>query len=249
MADPPAIIICDDEADLRDTVADYLAPRGFDVRRAGGAAELRDLLAERGADLVVLDIGLPGEDGLSIARALRARSDIGIVMLSAAADVLDRVVGLELGADDYIAKPVELRELLARLRAVLRRRRAIAAAAPPRPAAADAPAGAPASLRIRMGESWLNPQARRLDGPAGREIPLGPTEFALLLAFAERPGRILTREVLLELAHARGEAQHDRSIDVRIARIRRKLGAGPDGACVIRTIRGAGYVFEPGAAG
>jgi two-component system phosphate regulon response regulator OmpR len=248
MAETPAIIVCDDEPDLREAVAEYLARRGFDVRRAEDGAALRHLLAERGADLVVLDIAMPGEDGLSVARALRAQSDIGIVMLSAAGDVVDRVVGLEVGADDYVAKPVDLRELLARLRAVLRRREATAAAlaaAPPQPAAAATPAAS--THRIRMGRTWLDLDARRLTGPDGQEIPLGPSEFALLRAFAERPGRVLTREALLDLAHPRGDEHFDRSIDVRIARIRRKVEAVPDRPAVIRTIRGAGYVFDPTA--
>ncbi|NKE46859.1 response regulator transcription factor [Roseomonas frigidaquae] len=248
MADAPAIIVCDDEPDLRDAVAEYLGQRGFDVRCAGGGAELRILLAERAADLVLLDIAMPGESGLSVARSLRAQSDIGIVILSAAADVLDRVVGLEVGADDYIAKPVDLRELVARLRAVLRRRQATTPA-PPAHQSTPAPTPSPmqAGHRIRMGRTWLELEARRLIGPAGQEIPLGPSEFALLRAFAERPGRVLTREALLELAHPRGEEHFDRSIDVRIARIRRKVEATPDRPAVIRTIRGAGYVFDPTA--
>lgn len=247
MTDSPAIIVCDDEPDLREAVGEYLTRRGFDVRRAEDAAALRRLLAERPADLVVLDISMPGEDGLSIARALRAESDIGIVMLTAAGDVVDRVVGLEVGADDYIAKPVDLRELLARLRAVLRRREATAQVlaalpSPPAPAAGPAP-----GRRIRMGRTWLDLDQRRLTGPDGAEIPLGPTEFALLRAFAERPNRVLTRETLLDLAHPRGEEHFDRSIDVRIARIRRKVEAVPDRPAVIKTVRGAGYVFDPSA--
>ncbi|MGX9963707.1 response regulator [Roseomonas sp. F4] len=243
MAETPAIIVCDDETDLREAIAEYLTRRGFAVRQAPDAETLRRLLAEQMADLVLLDIAMPGEDGLSLARALRAESDIGIVMLSAAGDVVDRVVGLEVGADDYIAKPVDLRELLARLRAVLRRREATAAALPAAP-----PSALPAAAhRIRMGRTWLDLEARRLTGPEGQEIPLGPSEFALLRAFAERPGRVLTREALLDLAHPRGEEHFDRSIDVRIARIRRKVEAVPDRPAVIRTIRGAGYVFDPSA--
>jgi two-component system phosphate regulon response regulator OmpR len=243
MADSAALVVVDDEPDLRDAVAEYLARRGFDVRQAGDGVALRRLLAERPADLVVLDIAMPGEDGLSIARALRAESDIGIVMLTAAGDVVDRVVGLEIGADDYIAKPVDLRELLARLRAVLRRREAAASAA----ATATPAAAPPPGRRIRMGRNLLDLDARRLTGPDGREIALGAAEFLLLKAFAERPGRVLSRETLLDLAHARGEEHFDRSIDVRIARIRRKLEAVPDRPQVIRTVRGTGYVFDPAA--
>jgi len=246
MADTAAIIVCDDETDLRDAVAEYLARRGMDVRRAEDGTVLRKLLAERPADCIVLDIAMPGEDGLSVARALRAESDIGIVMLTAAGDVVDRVVGLEVGADDYIAKPVDLRELLARLRAVLRRREATQQAASAAPAHPAAPA-ATSGKRVRMGRTWLDLDARRLSGSDGSEIPLGPSEFALLRAFAERPNRVLTREVLLDLAHPRGDEHFDRSIDVRIARIRRKVEAVPERPAVIKTIRGAGYVFDPNA--
>jgi DNA-binding response OmpR family regulator len=259
MAETAAIIVCDDEPDLREAVAEYLARRGMDVRRAEDAASLRRLLAERPADLVVLDIAMPGEDGLSLARALRAESDIG----NRDADRRGRrggprVVGLEVGADDYIAKPVDLRELLARLRAVLRRREATqmavgaipaVAAAPAAPAPPPGPAAPapPPGKRVRMGRTWLDLDARRLTGPDGTEIPLGPSEFALLRAFAERPGRVLSRETLLDLAHPRGDEHFDRSIDVRIARIRRKVEAVPERPAVIKTIRGAGYVFDPSA--
>jgi two-component system phosphate regulon response regulator OmpR len=243
MAETAAIIVCDDEPDLREAVAEYLARRGLDVRRAEDAAALRRQLAERHADLIVLDIAMPGEDGLTLARSLRAESDVGIVMLTAAGDVVDRVVGLEVGADDYIAKPVDLRELLARLRAVLRRREAAQQAVAAIPAAHAAPPG----RRVRMGRTWLDLDARRLSGADGAEIPLGPSEFALLRAFAERPGRVLTRETLLDLAHPRGDEHFDRSIDVRIARIRRKIEAVPERPAVIKTIRGAGYVFDPAA--
>ena len=247
MAETAAVIVCDDEPDLREAVAEYLARRGLDVRRAEDAAALRRQLAERPANLIVLDIAMPGEDGLTLARSLRAESDVGIVMLTAAGDVVDRVVGLEVGADDYIAKPVDLRELLARLRAVLRRREAAQqalAAIPAAPAAAPQP---PPGRRVRMGRTWLDLDARRLTGADGAEIPLGPSEFALLRAFAERPGRVLTRETLLDLAHPRGDEHFDRSIDVRIARIRRKIEAVPERPAVIKTIRGAGYVFDPAA--
>jgi two-component system phosphate regulon response regulator OmpR len=243
MEEAASIIVCDDEPDLREAVAEYLARRGFEVRRAGDAAALRRLLAERPAHAVVLDISMPGEDGLSVARGLRAQSDIGIVMLTAAGDVVDRVVGLEIGADDYLAKPVDLRELLARLRAVLRRREA-ATGAPPMAASA---APAPPTRRVRMGRTQLDLDQRRLIGPDGAEIPLHASEFALLSAFAERPGRVLTREILLDLAHPHGEEAFDRSIDVRIARIRRKVEAVPERPAVIRTVRGAGYVFDPAA--
>jgi DNA-binding response OmpR family regulator len=242
------VVVVDDEADLRDAVVAYLTRQGFSVRGAASAPELRAHLAAAPADLVVLDIAMPGEDGLSVARWLRARGDdLGIVMLTAAADVVDRVVGLEVGADDYVAKPFDLRELLARLRAVLRRRAAARTTAAA-PAATAAPAEpAPAGRRVRMGRNRLDLDMRRLFGPDGREVPLVASEFELLRAFAERPGRTLSRETLLDLAHPHGEDHFDRSIDVRITRIRRKIEVEPSHPTVIRTVRGLGYVFDPDA--
>lgn len=233
------VVVVDDEADLRDAVVAYLTRQGLSARGAANAAELRACLADAPADLVVLDLAMPGEDGLSVARWLRARGDdIGIVMLTAAAEVVDRVVGLEVGADDYVAKPFDLRELLARLRAVLRRR-AAARAAPAEPALAG--------RRVRLGRNRLDLDMRRLFGPDGREVPLVASEFELLRAFAERPGRTLSRETLLDLAHPHGEEHFDRSIDVRITRIRRKIEVEPSHPTVIRTVRGLGYVFDPDA--
>lgn len=243
MATPPHIVLADDEPGLRQAVGEYLERQGFIVRAVADGAALQAALAERPADLVLLDLSMPGEDGLSVARSIRAGpyADVGIVMLTAAGDVVDRIVGLEIGADDYLAKPCDLRELLARLRAVLRRREA-ARQAPSAPA--------PTNGRIvRMGRNELDLGARRLLGPEGAEIALHASEFALLKAFAERPGRVLSRETLLELAHPRGEEHFDRSIDVRIARIRRKIEAVPQHPAVIRTVRGAGYVFDPTAEG
>jgi two-component system phosphate regulon response regulator OmpR len=240
------ILVVDDEADLREAVCAYLGRNGLHARGAGTAQEARAALAERPADAVILDISMPGEDGLSLARSLRAQGDIGIVMLTAASDVVDRVVGLEVGADDYVAKPFDLRELLARLRAVLRRRAAARAAAAATPAR---PATSPAGRQVRMGRNALDLDTRRLIGPDGFEVPLAASEFELLRAFAERPGRTLTREMLLELAHPHGEEHFDRSIDVRITRIRRKIEAVPSRPQVIRTVRGLGYVFDPNAEG
>jgi DNA-binding response OmpR family regulator len=237
------IVVVDDEPDLRDAVGAYLTRQGFTVRGAANAAQLRAALAERPADAVLLDIAMPGEDGLSVARGLRAQGDIGILMLTAAADVVDRVVGLEVGADDYIAKPFDLRELLARLRAVLRRRAAARVAAAPITAVAPAQAG----HRIRMGRNTLCLDTRRLLNAEGFEVPLAASEFELLRSFAERPRRTLTREMLLDLAHPHGEDRFDRSIDVRITRIRRKIESVPSRPRVIRTVRGIGYVFDPDA--
>lgn len=241
------VIVVDDEVDLREAVSGYLARQGLAVRAAANGAELRALLAERPADAVILDIAMPGEDGLSLARMLRSQSDIGIVMLTAAADVVDRVVGLEVGADDYIAKPFDLRELLARLRAVLRRRAAARGAGAAAAPAAQPQPGPGAGRQVRMGRNMLCLDTRRLLDADGFEIPLAASEFELLRTFAERPGRTLTREMLLELAHPHGEDRFDRSIDVRITRIRKKIEAVPSRPQVIRTVRGIGYVFDPSA--
>lgn len=246
MSDRAEIVVVDDEPALRDAVSEYLSRQGFGVRAVADGTQLRAALAERPADLLLLDISMPGEDGLSIARSIRAGplADIGIVMLTAAGEVVDRVVGLEIGADDYVAKPCDLRELLARLRAVLRRREAARRMPPATPATP-----ASANKTVRMGRNSLDLDARRLTGPDGTEIPLHASEFALLRAFAERPGRVLSREILLDLAHPRGEEHFDRSIDVRITRIRRKIESVPDRPEVIKTVRGAGYLFDPKAEG
>jgi len=247
MAGPIEIVVADDEDGLRIAVAEYLGRHGFAVRAVPDAEGVRAALAERPADLLLLDISMPGEDGLSLARSIRGgdHAQIGIIMLSAAGDVVDRVVGLEIGADDYVPKPFDPRELLARMRAVLRRREvARVAPAPTSPVVATVE---PVGKVVRMGRNLLDLESRRLTGPDGIEIALQVSEFELLRSFAERPGRPLSRETLLELAHPRGEDHFDRSIDVRIARIRRKIEAVPDRPDVIKTVRGVGYVFDPKA--
>lgn len=226
------IIVVDDEPGIRDMVAEYLGSHGFHVETAADAAAFRQLHAERPADLVVLDINMPGEDGLSLARWLRARSKIGIVMLTAAGEVVDRVVGLEVGADDYIPKPFDLRELRARIRTVLRRLN-------------DQPTqdSAPEEV-VRFGSTFLNLAARKLFDSAGGEIALTAMEFDLLAAFARHPDRVLSRDQLLDLAHHHHWEPFDRSIDIRIARLRRKIEADPGKPEVIKTVRGAGYLFS-----
>lgn len=233
-----SVIVTDDEADLREAVGEYLRRQGFDVRMAADAAALSALLQARTADAIVLDVAMPGEDGLAAARRLRSEGYAGgIVMLTAAGDVVDRVVGLELGADDYLAKPCDLRELLARIRSVLRR------------VSLRGAVTAPQGPRVRLGRRTLDLMSRRLTGPDGKDIPLTAMEFDLLKAFAERPGRVLSRESLLELAHSRGWEAFDRSIDVRITRLRRKIEDDPSKPAVIKTVRGAGYVLAPDATG
>jgi two-component system OmpR family response regulator len=229
------IVVVDDEAPAREMVGDYLRLHGFDVTLCDGGTSLRQLLDKQAADLIVLDLNMPEEDGLSIVRWVKQRLTVPIIMLTATASPIDRVVGLELGADDYLAKPCELRELLARIRVVLRRGIAPAAAAP-------APATRPA---VKFGTKWLDVEARVLRDEGGNEHPLASSEFALLKAFAENPKRVLTRERLLDLAEARDREAFDRAIDVRITRIRKKIEPDPAHPSVIRTVRGAGYLFSP----
>jgi DNA-binding response OmpR family regulator len=229
------IVVVDDEAPAREMVGDYLRLHGFEVTLCDGGGSLRKHLEKQPADLLVLDLNMPEEDGLSIVRWVKQHMAVPIIMLTATASPIDRVVGLELGADDYLAKPCELRELLARIRVVLRRGTAPAAAATK--TATRAP--------IRFGTKWLDVDARVLRDDGGNEHPLASSEFALLKAFAENPKRVLTRERLLDLAEARDREAFDRAIDVRITRIRKKIEPDPARPSVIRTVRGAGYLFSP----
>jgi two-component system phosphate regulon response regulator OmpR len=228
------IVVVDDEQEIRDMLREYLSIKGYRVTSVEGGAALRALIADDPADLVVLDIAMPEEDGLSIARYLHANHDSAVVMLTAAGDVVDRIIGLEMGADDYLAKPVDLRELLARIKAVLRR------GAPRRE---DAPANDNGPRLVRFGECELDIDAHRLQTADGTDVPITSMEFDLLKAFAEHPNRVLSRDQLLDLAHNRGWEPFDRSIDIRIARLRRKVEPNPAKPQVIRTVRGAGYMF------
>jgi two-component system phosphate regulon response regulator OmpR len=185
---------------------------------------------------VVLDIRMPGEDGLTLARQLRATSGVGIVMLTASGETVDRIVGLEVGADAYLAKPFDPRELLATVRSVLRR--AVRPSAPGTPAP-------PTRDGVRFGRCLLDLEARRLRTLEGEEVPITAMEFELLRVFARNPGRVLTRERLLELAHDRGLEPFDRSIDTRVWRLRRKVEPDPARPEAIRTMRGGGYLFTP----
>ena len=224
------IVVVDDEPDIREMLADFLGGAGHAVLTAADGAALDALLAgDPGPDLFVLDVGLPGRDGFTLARELRAsHGRAGILMLTGQADTVDRVVGLEVGADDYIAKPVALPELGARIAAVLRRRR------PGTEAAAGTPFG-PYRLDLR---------AFCVRDAAGRELDLSPMEVDLVAAFATNPGRTLTRDDLLRLAPPRDGESSDRSIDHRVNRLRRKLEA-ETGLSLIRTVRGVGYVHLP----
>lgn len=238
MSQVPHIMVVDDEASTRGMVGDYLNMHGFRATLCDGGASLRAAFEKEAPDLIVLDLNMPEEDGLSIIRDLKQRSSVPVIMLTGTASAIDRVVGLELGADDYIAKPCELRELVARIRSVLRRTQAAGAGAP----AAEA---APRNKVVRFGTKWLDLDARLLRDDDGVEHPLTASEYGLLKAFAENPKRVLTRERLLDLANARDPDAFDRAIDIRITRIRRKIEPDAARPTVIRTVRGAGYVFSP----
>jgi DNA-binding response OmpR family regulator len=239
MSQAQHIIVVDDEAPAREMVGDYLRLHGFEVTLCDGGASLRQVMARQAPDLIVLDLNMVEEDGLSILRAVKEKAAVPIIMLTATASTIDRVVGLELGADDYLAKGCELRELLARIRVVLRRN----VGQTPR-AAAPAPQP-PRRAPIRFGTKWLDIDAQVLRDDGGNEHPLAGSEFALLKAFAENPRRVLSRERLLDLANARDREAFDRAIDVRITRIRKKIEPDPARPSVIRTVRGAGYLFSP----
>jgi len=231
------VLIVDDDAGIRETTADYLAGHGFEVTLAADGKEMRAAFAQaapRGIPhLVLLDLNLPGEDGLSLTRWLRSNHDVAIIMVTGAGEVVDRVVGLEVGADDYLAKPFDLRELLARMKSVLRRGGA----------RADERAAVPSDQKVKVGRCTLDLATHQLAGQDGTEVPITGMEFDLLRVFIENANRVLSRDQLLTLTRNREWEPFDRSIDIRIARLRRKIEPDPAHPTVIRTVRGAGYLF------
>ncbi|HRX35067.1 MAG TPA: response regulator transcription factor [Aestuariivirga sp.] len=231
-----SILICDDETEVREMLGEYLARRGFGVVLAGNAEELRAALAQSTPDAIILDINMPGESGLSVLKSLRLEESPPVVMLTAASDVVDRIIGLEMGADDYLGKPVDLRELEARIKAVMRRSSARKSQPEPEREAAR--------KKFRFGKAWLDLEAARLENEDGAEIPLTSMEFNLLSLFARNRGRVLNRDQILEGAHDRSWDPFDRSIDIRISRIRRKIEINPQKPTVIRTVRGIGYIYD-----
>jgi two-component system, OmpR family, response regulator len=231
------VLIVEDDPAIREMVAEYLGGQGFEVHQAEGGSDMREQIERNLPDVVLLDVRLPGEDGLTLARYLRERYDVGIIMVTAAGGVVDRVVGLEIGADDYVTKPFDPRELLARLKSVMRRMHTREA-----PASTSVRVGAE---RVPVGRCFLDLAAHRLLDVAGQEVPLTSMEYDLLKVFTEHPNKVLTRDQILNLTHNRDWEPFDRSIDIRIARLRRKVETNPGEPQVIRTIRGAGYMFVP----
>ncbi len=231
------VLIVDDDAVIRETTGEYLAGHGYEVALAAGGAAMRAAFAQGAPDLVLLDLNLPGEDGLSLTRWLRSAHQVAIIMVTGAGEVVDRVVGLEVGADDYLAKPFDLRELRARVKSVLRR----TGEAKAEPVRASAVA-----RRVRVGRCTLDLDTHLMVDEAGAEVPLTGMEFDLLRVFVEHANRVLSRDQLLSLTRNREWEPFDRSIDIRIARLRRKIEPDPAKPATIRTVRGAGYMFVAG---
>lgn len=227
----PHILVVDDHREIRELLAKYLTRNGFRVSVASGGVDMRQQMRTGTFDLVVLDIMMPGEDGLTLCRQLRQASDIPVVLLTAVAEETDRIVGLELGADDYVTKPFSPRELLARIRAILRR-----AQGPAR-----AQQGDPA---LYCFDRWqLDPGRRLLLDETGSEVRLGSAEFRLLLAFVTRPSVVLSRDQLLDITAGRPAQVFDRSIDNLVSRLRRRIERDPQNPTLIKTVWGDGYVF------
>jgi two-component system, OmpR family, response regulator len=230
----PHILVVDDHREIRDLVSRALAREGYRVSTAIDGRAMRKALADSRIDLVLLDLMLPGEDGLSLCRSLRAESSIPVIMLTAKGDEVDRVIGLEMGADDYMAKPFGSRELIARIKAVLRRTGNATAA------------GSKSSPKHYRFDNWaLDTAARELLRKDGVAVPLSTGEYDLLITLVERPQRVLSREQLLDLARGRSATAFDRSIDTQVSRLRKKLERDPSDPKIIKTVWGGGYMFAP----
>ncbi len=234
MSTSPHILVVDDDREIRNLLGRFLDKNEYRVTTAADGREMRQVLKDRHIDLVVLDLMLPGEDGLDLCRKLRAESEIPVIMLTARGEEMDRIIGLEMGADDYLPKPFNPRELLARIKAVLRRSERAAS----RPEGLSAP--------VLVFDGWtLNVDRRELVSPDGVLVPLSGGEYDLLAAFATHPQRVLSRDQLLDLARGRNAQPFDRSIDVQVSRLRRKIEANPKEPQLIKTVRTGGYMFTP----
>ena len=236
MSETGHILVVDDQQEICDLVREYLSDEGFRVTTANDGAGLRDTMARDSVDLVILDLVLRGEDGLQLARELRSQSDVGIIMLTGRGETVDRIIGLEMGADDYLSKPFHLRELLARVRSVLRRGAN---------RAAERAAATPSRARIRFSGWSLDLASRELTSPAGEDVRLTTGEFELLAAFVNHANQVLSRDRLLDLSRHREAGPFDRTIDVQVGRLRRKLEDDPKNPSMIKTVRGGGYIFTP----
>ena len=227
------VLVVDDDPAVCDMLTDYLSQHGYEVAIAMSGEAMRAELARALPAVVLLDVGLPGEDGLTLARFVRERYDIGIIMVTGAGAVIDRVAGLEVGADDYIAKPFDPRELRARLKSVLRR--------------LQGKTSGPKAQRelVTIGACTLNLRSRELRDARGRDVPITAMEFSLLKTFLEHPNQVLSRDQLLSLTRNREWEPFDRSIDIRIARLRRKIEEQPERPRAIKTVRGGGYMYVP----
>ena len=237
MNDSPHILVVDDHQEIRDLVARHLKKEGFRVDTAAEGKAMWRVLADARIDLIVLDLMLPGEDGLALCRRLRAEKPtaaIPIIMLTAKGEEIDRVLGLEMGADDYMGKPFSPRELVARIKAVLRRSQG--------PAAAEE---AEVAERLRFAGWTLDVAARHLEAIDGTLVPLSTGEYDLLMAFVQRPGRVLNRDQLLDLTRGRSAAPFDRSIDTQVSRLRKKIEPDAKDPTLVKTVWGGGYVFTP----
>lgn len=232
MNKPDHILVVDDDNEIRSLLQEYLQKQGYRVTAVADGKGLRAAVATSHPDLTILDLMLPGEDGLTLCRDLRAKSEIPIIMLTARGEETDRIVGLELGADDYIAKPFSPRELLARIKSVLRRARAL-----------------PENLKteesglFRFAGWTLDAATRNLTSPQGVVVALSGTDFRLLKIFVDHPNRVLTRDQLIDLMLSRDAGPYDRAIDVQVSRLRQRLGEDAKEPAIIKTVRGQGYVF------
>jgi two-component system phosphate regulon response regulator OmpR len=236
MASEGRVLVVEDDPAVRALIAEYLGGHGYEIREAADGAAMRAAIAQSVPDVVLLDLNLRGENGLALARWLREHHACGIIMVTAASDVVDRIVGLEIGADDYVAKPFDPRELVARVRSVVRR---LHAGAPV--------AAASAGSTVAVGALRLDVAGHRLFAAGGEEVPVTAMEFDLLRVFTEHPNRVLSRDQLLTLTRHREWEPFDRSIDIRIAKLRRKIEPDPERPRFIKTVRNAGYMFVPGA--
>lgn len=226
------ILIVDDDRDIRDLLSEYLQKQGYRVSVAADGRAMRTVMSRSSPDLIVLDLMLPGEDGLVLCREIRAQSDLPIIMLTARGEEVDRIVGLEMGADDYLAKPFSPRELLARIKGILRRSRALPSNLKPDQA------------KVFHFAGWtLEVATRNLVSPQGVTISLSGTDYKLLRIFLDHPNRVLNRDQLIDLTQSRDAGPFDRSIDLQVSRLRRRLDDNPKDPAIIKTARGEGYVL------